>query len=85
MCQNIVEKHQRMTNELNSLRSEELASLENDLEKNISFRDDSQSKSKTLENDILEINSKIPQLISEIETKLRRFSNTRYSVISSEN
>ena len=80
-----VEKHQRMTNDLNSLRSEELTTLENDLKKNIDFRNDSKSKSKTLENDILEINSKIPQLISDIEAKLRRFSNTRYSVISPEN
>ena len=80
-----IEKHQRMANDLNSLRSEELTSLENDLKKNITFKDDSQSKSKTLENDILEINSKIPRLISEIERKLRKFSNTRYSVISSEN
>ena len=80
-----IEKHQRMTSDLNSLRPEELTSLENDLKKNIDFKDDAQSKSKTFENDILEINSKIPQIISEIEAKLRRFSNTRYSVISSEN
>ena len=80
-----IEKHQRMTNDLKSLRPEELTPLENDLKKNIAFKDDSKSKSKTLENDILEINSKIPQLVSEIEAKLRRFSNTRYSVISSEN
>ena len=80
-----IEKHQRITSDLNSLRPEELTSLENDLKKNINFKDDAQSKSKTFENDILEINSKIPQIISEIEAKLRRFSNTRYSVVSSEN
>jgi hypothetical protein len=57
--------------------------LENKLSKNLSFRDDSKLRSETIETELDEIKSKIPQLVSEIETKLRQFSNTKYTVILS--
>ncbi len=77
------EKYQKMNNELNSLKPDNLDSLENDLEKNISFKEDSQLKSETFQGEIDEADSKIPQLVSEIEEKLREFSNTKYTISES--
>jgi len=76
------EKHEKMKNDLNSLNPDELVSLEHDLAKNISFKEDSQLKSETFQGEIDEIYSKIPKLVSEIEEKLRQFSNTKYTVLS---
>jgi hypothetical protein len=74
-----------MKNELSSLNPDELISLEHELTKNISSKEDSQLKSETLQGEIDEIDSKIPQLVSEIEGKLRKFSNTKYTVLPSQN
>jgi len=75
------EKYKKMENDLNSLNSDELVSLERELVKNSSFKEDSQLKSETFQGEIDEINSKIPQLVSEIENNLRQFSNTEYTVL----
>ncbi len=77
-----LEKHEKMKNDLNSLNPNELVSLENELTKNISLKADSQLKSETFQGEIDEIDSKIPKLVSEIEEKLRQFSNTKYVVLS---
>ena len=77
-----LEKHDKMKNDLNSLYPNELVSLEQELAKNTSFKEDSQLKSETFQGEINEIDSKIPQLVSEIEKKLRHFSNTEYTVLS---
>ena len=77
-----LEKHEKMENDLNSLNPGELVSLEQELTKNTSFKEDSQLKSETFQGEINEIDSKIPQLVSEIEKKLRHFSNTEYTVLS---
>jgi chromosome segregation ATPase len=78
-----LEKDETMKNELNSLNSDELASLEQELAKNISSKEDSQLKSETFQGEMDEIDSKIPQLVSEIEGKLRKFSNTKYTILPS--
>ncbi len=75
--------YQEMQNDLNSLIPKDLISLESDLAKNFSTLDESQLKSETFQSEIGEIDSKIPELISEIEQKLRRFSNTRYTILTS--
>ncbi len=76
-----LEKHEKMENDLNSLYPNELVSLEQELAKNTSFKEDSQLKSETFQGEINEIDSKIPQLVSEIEKKLRQFSNTKYTIL----
>ncbi|QLH04806.1 exonuclease SbcC [Nitrosopumilus oxyclinae] len=76
-------KYQKIQNDLNSLMPKELISLENELAKNTSALDESQLKSETFQGEINEIDSKIPELVSEIEQKLRQFSNTRYTVLIS--
>ncbi|HJJ23134.1 MAG TPA: exonuclease SbcC [Nitrosopumilus sp.] len=77
------QKYKKMKNDLNSLNSDELVSLEHELAKNTSFKEDSQLKSETFQGEIDEIDLKIPQLVSEIEDKLRQFSNTKYTILSS--
>ena len=74
---------QNKQNELNSLMPGELTSLENEHSKNISLKDDLHLKSETLQGDIDDAETKIPSLISEIEKKLREFSNTKYTILQS--
>ena len=77
------EKYEQLKNDLNSLKPRNLISLENDLEKNMSFKEDAESKLKTIQNEMDEIPLKIPQFITKIEDKLRKFSNTKYILDSS--
>jgi hypothetical protein len=76
-------KYQEIQNDLNSLMPKDLISLESDLAKNSSTLDVSKLKSETFQGEINEIDSKIPKLVSEIERKLRQFSNTRYTILTS--
>ena len=76
-------RYEQMQNELNLIIPDDLISLEDDLAKTLSLRDESLSKSKTNQDEIDEIDSKIPKLISGIEGKLRKFSNTKYTVLRS--
>ena len=72
-----------MKNELCELKPKNLTSLENEFLKNTTSENDSHLKSKTILSEIDEINSKIPQLISKIEGKLRIFSNSKYVISQS--
>ena len=76
-------KYEQMQKDLDSLIPRDLISFEDVLAKTISLKGESQSKCKLHQDDIDEITSKIPKLISEIEGKLRKFSNTRYTVLKS--
>ena len=78
-----LEKYEKMNDDLISLTPDGLVSLERELAKNISSKEDLQLKSETLQGEIDEIDSKIPKLVSEIESKLREFSNTKYTISSS--
>lgn len=78
-----LEKFSKLQNDLESANPAELVSLERDLEKNSSFKEDSALKSETFQGEVDEIDSKIPQLISDIEQKLRQFSNTKYTISTS--
>jgi predicted nucleic acid-binding Zn-ribbon protein len=80
---NYHKKYEEMKNNVNSLAPDDLVSLEDDLDKNSSLKSDSEMKSETFQGEIDEIDSKIPKLVSEIEQKLRQFSNTRYTVLTS--
>lgn len=77
------EKYKEMQDELDSLMPKDLISLEGEFVKNSFTLDESKLKSKTFQGEISEIDSKIPKLVSEIEQKLRRFSNTRYTILIS--
>ncbi len=77
-----MKQHKTMTDELDSLKSDELESLEKQLTKNTSLKEEYQLKSETFQGEIDEADSKIPQLVSIIESKLRHFSNTKYAILS---
>ena len=80
---NYHEKFKEMKKVMSSLMPDNLVSLEDDLEKNTLSIDDFRLKSETFQDEIDEIDSKIPELISGIEQTLRRFSNTRYTILTS--
>ena len=77
------QKYQKMSDDLESLRSEKLISLESELTKTSDAKNDLELKSQTFRGEIDEIDTDIPQLISQIEKKLRTFSNTKYTVLMS--
>ena len=72
-----------MKKDLDELKPQNLTLLENDFTKNIDSENDANLKSKTILSEITEINSKIPEIISQIEGKLQLFSNTKYSISQS--
>jgi cell fate (sporulation/competence/biofilm development) regulator YlbF (YheA/YmcA/DUF963 family) len=69
-----------MKHDLNTLKPKNLTSLENNFSKNNNSQNDLKLKSDALLSEIDEINSKIPQIISEIENKLQLFSNSQYVI-----
>ena len=76
-------KYNSIKSEMNSLKPDNLDSLEAEMNKNISFKSDSELKSETFQGEIDESDSKIPVLVSSIEAKLRNFSNTTYTILTS--
>ena len=77
------EKYKQIQNDVTSLMPSDLLSLESDLAKTTLLNDESNLKSKTFQGELDEIDSKIPKLVSEIEDKLRQFSNTKYTISTS--
>ena len=69
--------------ELKNLKPQNLTSTENDISKTSESENDARQKSKTILSEISEIESQIPQLISQIENKLQIFSSTRYTISKS--
>jgi len=76
-------RYDQMKSDLNSLISDDLISLESDLAKTITLKGESESKSKSCQDEMREIDLKIPEITSGIEGKLRKFSNTQYKIIKS--
>ncbi|MFB5632621.1 MAG: exonuclease SbcC [Nitrosopumilus sp.] len=77
------QKYQKMSDEVDSLRSDKLVSLESEFTKTSDLKNDLELKSETFQGEVDEIDTSIPQLVSEIEKKLRSFSNTKYTVLMS--
>jgi len=77
------QKYQKMSDDLDSLRSEKLISLESELTKTSDAKNDLELKSETFQGEVDEIDASVPQLVSQIEKKLRTFSNTKYTVLMS--
>lgn len=76
-------KYNELQTNVRSLMPNDLVSLENKLDKQTSLMSESQKKSESFKGEIDEIDSKIPELVSKIEQKLRQFSNTKYTVLTS--
>ncbi len=75
------EKRQKIENQMSVLRSNELTEFMHNLEHATSDKDDSESKINLIESELNEERLTISKLISEIESKLREFSNTVYVVV----
>ena len=72
-----------MEADLKNLKPQNLTSTENDISKTSESENDARQKSKTILSEISEIESQIPQFISKIESKLKIFSSTRYTISKS--
>ena len=77
------DQYNTLQNNMNSLKPDTLDSLEREFAKNTSFKQDSELKSETFQGEIDDADSKLPQLVTEIEGKLRVFSNTKYAILES--
>lgn len=75
-----VDKRQNLENQMASLESDELSHITRDLKSALSDKDDYELKIKTLQDEISQDRSNIPKLISDIEVKLRKFSNVAYVI-----
>ena len=75
-----VDKRQNIKDQMIALESNELSDLTSDLKNALSDKENSKLKIKTFQDEINESHSNIPKLISDIEVKLRKFSNTVYTI-----
>lgn len=75
-----VDKKQNIQNQMVALEPDKLSDLTRDLKNTLSNKDDSELKIKTFQAEINEDHSSIQKLISDVEVKLRTFSNTVYAI-----
>ena len=78
---NFVEKKQEIQSKITEFDNSELSTLQKNLEKATTQKQDNGSKISSFKKDIDENHENIPKIISEIENKLKRFSNTDYTII----
>ncbi len=77
---NFVEKKQEIQSKIAEFDNCELSTLQKNLEKATTQKQDNGSKISSFKKDIDENHENIPKIISEIENKLQRFSNTDYTI-----
>jgi chromosome segregation ATPase len=70
------EQKNEIQNQLSVFDDSELSTLEKDLEKTLRNKHDDELKISSLRKDIDENHTNIPMMVSKIENKLKRFSNT---------
>jgi len=75
-----VNKKQNIQNQMVALEPDKLSDLSRDLKNALSNKEDSELKIKTFQTEIDEDHSSINKLISDVEVKLRSFSNTVYTI-----
>lgn len=78
---NFEEEKKTIENKLNEFDNSDLSVLERELKKLLKQKEDVELKISSHTKDIKENSANIPKIISEIENKLKRFSNTDYTVI----
>jgi septal ring factor EnvC (AmiA/AmiB activator) len=77
------EQKKNIENQLAEFDNSEMSLLERDLKKTSNQKEDLELKIASNKKDIEENSANIPKMISQIENKLKRFSNTDYSVVPS--
>ncbi len=75
-----IDKKQNIQNQMVALEPDKLSDLTRDLKNTLSNKEDSELKIKTFQSEINEDHSSIKKLISDVEVKLRSFSNTVYTI-----
>jgi chromosome segregation ATPase len=76
-----VQQKKEIQNQLSAFEKDELDTLQKDLEKKSTKRQDITLKISSNKKDIDENQTSIPKMVEEIESKLRRFSNTSYNIL----
>jgi chromosome segregation ATPase len=74
------EQKNEIQDQLSIFDNAELSTLEKDLEKTLSNKHDTELKIPSLRKEIDENHTNIPIMVSKIENKLKRFSNTDYHI-----
>ena len=77
-----LEKIHNVENQINEFDRSGLAKLEHDLEKIQNNKDDDEQKIVTFENELNQTKLRIPNLLSSLEDKLKKFSSTDYTLIN---
>lgn len=77
-----LEKMQNIQNQMIALEPAELSVLSRDLKNALSDKEDCKLKIKTLQDEIHDIIITVPKLISDMEVKLKTFSNAFYTITS---
>lgn len=78
---NFVETKQEIQSKIAEFDNSELSTLQKNLEKSTTQKQDNSSKISSFKKDVDENHENIPKIISEIENKIKRFSNTDYTII----
>lgn len=75
------EQKKEIQNQLSSFDNSELSILEKELEQIKDKKHENETKINSMTHEINENQKNIPELITNIETKLKRFSNTDYQIV----
>lgn len=78
---NFAEKKQEIQSKIAEFDNNELSALQKNLGKTMTQKQDDGSKISSFKKDVDENHENIPKIISEIENKLKRFSNSDYTII----
>lgn len=77
----LVGRKQEIQKTLSGFDNRELSTLQKTLEKTLNHKQEIKFKISSLREEIEENQNYVPKLVSEIETKLKRFSNTDYTIM----
>jgi len=75
-------KKEETEKKLGNFDNEKLETLEKAASKNLSDKQDAESKIQNLEKELSEINQKIPEIVYDMENKLQTISGTKYKVLA---
>ena len=76
-----IQQRQHIQDQIDALESDKLSLHTRDLNTALYDKDNSESKIRAIEDEINADHLLVPKLISEIEVKLKTFSNTEYTIV----
>jgi len=75
-------KKEEAEKKVGNFNGNKLERLEKDMAKNLSDKHDAESKIQNLKKELEEINQRIPEIVSDIESRLQAISDTKYQVLT---